>query len=58
MNPAPQQFCKTTLSDEPIALPVRQRKSAGGALSKLFWKPTSQKGMPRTGLEKIGRPCG
>jgi DNA invertase Pin-like site-specific DNA recombinase len=27
-------------------------------LSKLFWKPASQNGMPSTGLEKIGHPCG
>src|SRR3546814_6855872 len=55
MNPAPQRFCKTTVSDEPIALLGRQRKSAGRTLSKLFWKPASQNGMPRTSLEKIRR---
>src|SRR3546814_1668997 len=58
MNPAPQRFCKTTVSDEPIALLGRQRKSAGRTLSKLFWKPASQNGMPRTSLEKIRRSCG
>src|SRR3546814_19146512 len=58
MNPAPQRFCKTTVSDEPIALLGRQRKSAGRTLSKLFWKPASQNGMPRTRLEKIRRSCG
>src|SRR3546814_9140247 len=58
MNPAPQRFCKTTVSDEPIALLGRQRKSAGRTLSKLFWKPASQNGMPRTSLEKIRHSCG
>jgi hypothetical protein len=51
-------FSKISVFDEPLAVAGRPRVSAARRLSKLFWKLTSQKGMPRTGWEKIGHPCG
>jgi len=44
-------FAKTFLSDDPAGGPWPQRISAARRVSKLFWKPASQKRLPATGLE-------